>query len=340
MLPISFVFSRFPRLVRDISKKLDKQVEITLLGEQTELDKTVMEKISDPLVHLVRNSLDHGLESAQERLAVGKSETGQVALNAFHQGGNIIIEVMDDGRGLNIEKIRQKATDKGLIDAEQSLSEQEVAELIFLPGFSTADQVSDLSGRGVGMDVVKRNIQDLNGTIDVQTAPGRGSTFTIRLPLTLAILDGQLIRIGRQTYIVPLVTIVESLQIDIEQVNVVGGGLEVLRLRDDYIPILRLHEVFHLDDAQTHLQDALLVVVETDNNKVGLLVDELLAQQQFVIKSLEQNYKRVAGISGATILGNGSVSLILDVVGLLQLAGLKRAGRTDLDFQPPMPAAV
>ncbi|NVK24903.1 MAG: chemotaxis protein CheA [Gammaproteobacteria bacterium] len=340
MMPISFVFSRFPRLVRDISQKLDKQVELKLLGEQTELDKTVMEKISDPMVHLVRNSLDHGLETPDERAAAGKGKTGTVTLNAYHQGGNIVIEIIDDGRGLNTEKIKQKAIANGLIAETDDLSDDEINELIFQPGFSTADAVSDLSGRGVGMDVVKRNINALNGTVEVTSVPNVGSTFTIRLPLTLAILDGQLITVGKNVYIIPLVSIVESLQIDTRKVNTVGGGLEVLRLRDEYIPIMRLYDLFNHHDAQTELENGLLVVVESDNEKVGLLVDELLAQQQFVIKSLEANYKKVDGISGATILGDGSVSLIVDISGLIKLAGLKKAGKQGLDFDKPLSEAV
>jgi two-component system chemotaxis sensor kinase CheA len=340
MLPISFVFSRFPRLVRDISQKLGKQVELKLIGEQTELDKTVMEKISDPMVHLVRNSLDHGLETPEERLAAGKSEQGTVTLNAYHQGGNIVIEIIDDGRGLNTEKIKSKAIANGLIAEDTELSPEEINELIFQPGFSTADEVSDLSGRGVGMDVVKRNINALNGTVEVASTPGAGSTFTIRLPLTLAILDGQLITVGSNVYIIPLVSIVESLQIDLTKVNSVGGGLDVLRLRDEYIPIMRLYEMFNHSDACDKLEDGLLVVVESDNEKVGLLVDDLLAQQQFVIKSLEANYKKVDGISGATILGDGSVSLIVDISGLIKLAGLKKAGKQGLDFSKPLPEAV
>ena len=340
MLPISFVFSRFPRLVRDISQKLDKQVELKLIGEQTELDKTVMEKISDPMVHLVRNSLDHGLETPADRLAAGKGEVGTVTLNAYHQGGNIVIEIIDDGHGLNTAKIKQKALANGLIEESDELSDDEINELIFQPGFSTADAVSDLSGRGVGMDVVKRNINELNGTVEVSSTPNQGSTFTIRLPLTLAILDGQLVTVGDNVYIIPLVSIVESLQIDISKVNSVGGGLDVLRLRDEYIPIMRLHDLFNHNDAQTRLEDGLLVVVESDNEKVGLLVDDLLAQQQFVIKSLEANYKKVDGVSGATILGDGSVSLIIDISGVIKLAGLKKAGKQGLEFNKPLSEAV
>lgn len=340
MLPISFVFSRFPRLVRDISQKLDKQVELKLLGEGTELDKTVMEKISDPMVHLIRNSLDHGLETTSERIEAGKPETGNVTLNAYHQGGNIVIEIIDDGRGLNTQKIKQKAIDNGLIEETDVLSDQEINELIFQPGFSTADEVSDISGRGVGMDVVKRNINALNGTVEVASEPGVGSTFTIRLPLTLAILDGQLVKVGDNIYIIPLVSIVESLQIDRSKVNSVGGGVDVLRLREEYIPILRLHQLFNHPEASQSLDDGLLVVVESDNEKVGLLVDDLLAQQQFVIKSLEANYKKVDGISGATILGSGSISLIIDISGVVKMAGLKKPGQAGLDFTKPLSEAV
>lgn len=330
MLPISFVFSRFPRLVRDTSQKLNKQVELKLLGEQTELDKTVMEKISDPMVHLVRNSLDHGLETPEQRVAAGKDPVGTVTLNAFHQGGNIVIEIMDDGQGLNTEKIRSKAIANGLIQETDELSPDEINELIFMPGFSTADEVSDISGRGVGMDVVRRNIQALNGSVEVASAPGVGSTFTIRLPLTLAILDGQLVKVAQHTYIIPLISIVESLQIDISKVSRVGKDLDVLRLRDEYIPILRLYDIFNHDGAIEELDKTLLVVVESDNHKVGLLVDDLLAQQQVVIKSLEANYQKVDGISGATILGDGRVSLIIDISGLIKLSGLKRPGSQDL----------
>ncbi|WP_339140593.1 chemotaxis protein CheA [Pseudoalteromonas galatheae] len=340
MLPISFVFSRFPRLVRDTSQKLNKQVELKLLGEQTELDKTVMEKISDPMVHLVRNSLDHGLETPEDRIRAGKDPVGTVTLNAFHQGGNIVIEIMDDGRGLNTEKIKSKAIANGLIQATDELTTEEVNELIFRPGFSTADEVSDISGRGVGMDVVRRNIQALNGSVEVTSAKGVGSTFTIRLPLTLAILDGQLVKVAKHTYIIPLISIVESLQIQIKKVSKVGNGLEVLRLRDEYIPILRLYQLFNHDGAIEELDKTLLVVVESDNHKVGLLVDDLLAQQQVVIKSLEANYQKVNGISGATILGDGRVSLIVDISGLIKLSGLKRPGTQELLVEQELDEAV
>ncbi len=339
MLPISFVFSRFPRLVRDISQKLGKQVELKLFGESTELDKTVMEKISDPIVHLIRNSMDHGLETPGEREALGKDPVGSVTLNAFHQGGNIVIEIADDGRGLNSEKIRDKAIERGLISAEETLSVDDINELIFRPGFSTANEVSDISGRGVGMDVVRRNIQELNGSVEVMSEEGQGSTFTIRLPLTLAILDGQLVTVDNHVYIIPLVNIIESIQINIEQVNHVAGDMAILRQRDEYIPILRLNRLFNHSQDNKHLDKGLLVIVDSDSGKVGLLVDDLLSQQQVVIKSLEANFQRVEGVSGATILGDGTVSLIVDISGLIKLAGLKKAGRNGLNFNLPVDKA-
>jgi two-component system, chemotaxis family, sensor kinase CheA len=320
MLPISFSFSRFPRMVRDMSQKLNKKIELVMLGEQTELDKTVIEKIGDPLVHLVRNALDHGLEMPDERIAAGKPETGTVTLNAYHKGGNIIIEVKEDGRGLNVEKIKSKAIERGIIPADADLNDDQINDLIFMAGFSTADVVSDVSGRGVGMDVVRRNIQSLGGTVGVKSIPGQGSTFTVSLPLTLAILDGQTIAVGEENYIVPLVSIVESIQVKSEMVNYVGGKGEVFKLRNEYVPIIRLYEVFGAKPTNTQLEEGLLVVVEGEGKRIGLFIDELQGQQQVVIKSLEANYKKVAGISGATILGDGSVALILDVPGLIRLA--------------------
>ncbi|WP_428239452.1 chemotaxis protein CheA [Gynuella sp.] len=323
MLPISFTFSRMPRLVRDLSSKLGKKVELKLIGESTELDKTVMEKIGDPLVHMVRNSLDHGLESPEQRKAVGKSETGTLTLNAYHHGGNIVIEIIDDGRGIDAEKIRNKAIERDLIKPTDELSREQIYQLLFRPGFSTADQVSDVSGRGVGMDVVKRNIQELNGSIEMESEPGVGSTFKIILPLTLAILDGQLFKLGSETYILPLVSIVESIQIKPSNMNLVAGSVDVFRLRHEYVPVIKLAEVFDVSTGTTDTAEGLLVVVEGDNKKVALLVDDLLGQQQVVIKSLESNYQRVDGISGATILGDGTVALILDVPGIIKMSGIK-----------------
>lgn len=319
MLPISFVFNRFPRLVHDVSGKLGKKVELVITGEQTEIDKTVMEKIGDPMVHLIRNSLDHGLESPDERKAAGKPETGRVELNAYHQGGFIIIDIIDDGRGLNTEKIRQKALDNGLITEDQQLSEQEINELIFKPGFSTAEAVSDLSGRGVGMDVVRRNIESLGGHVSVKSEAGYGSTFSVSLPLTLAILDGQLVRVHEQTYIVPLVSIVETIQADASAMSSIAGENKLLHFREEYIPLINLRTLFRLPPDEEHkMGSSLIAIVENGGNKVGLVVDELYGQQQVVIKSLEVNFKRIEGFAGATILGDGSVALILDIAGLIK----------------------
>jgi len=319
MLPISYSFNRFPRLVHDLSVQLGKKVELKLSGVHTELDKTVLEKMSDPLVHLVRNGLDHGVETPSLRRLAGKPETGLLHLHAFHQGGNIIIQISDDGMGIDVEKIRQKAIHLGLMNKEDNLTDEQLYEFIFLPGFSTTEQVSDLSGRGVGMDVVRRNIRALGGTIEVHSKKGQGTRFSIRLPLTLAILDGQLVRVGEEIYILSLLSIVESLRIKPHLVNSLAGKAEVYKLRDEYIPILRLYELFEITPGTTQLDQGLLVIVEGDGQKIGLFVDELLSQQQIVIKSLDSNFKKIQGISGATILGDGSVALILDVAGLIQL---------------------
>jgi two-component system chemotaxis sensor kinase CheA len=327
MLPISFAFNRFPRLVHDLGGKLGKQIDLRMMGENTELDKTVMEKIGDPLVHLVRNALDHGLETPEVRLAAGKSATGTLLLNAYHQGGNIVIEISDDGAGINRKKVLSKAVERGLLSETEAaaLPDEKICDLIFQPGFSTADVVSDVSGRGVGMDVVRRNIQDVGGSVELSSQEGQGSRITIRLPLTLAILDGQLVRVGDQIYIIPLVSIVESLQARAESINVVAGMAEVYRLRDDYLSVIRLHRIFNIQADTEDLTKGLLVVVEGDSQKAGIFVDELLGQQQVVIKSLESNYRRVDGVSGATILGDGSVALIMDIPGLIRMTNLPAA---------------
>ncbi|WP_446811834.1 chemotaxis protein CheA [Methylomonas sp. 2BW1-5-20] len=321
MLPISFVFSRFPRLAHDISSKLGKKIELKLVGENTEVDKTVVELLSDPLVHLVRNSLDHGIEMPEVRLAAGKPETGTVTLEAYHRGGNIVIEVADDGKGLDKDKLRAKAIEKGLIDADAILSDKQTYELIFMPGFSTAEKLTDISGRGVGMDVVRRNIQALGGNIEILSELGKGSTISIHLPLTLAILDGQSIAVGDETYILPLGSIIESLHVKEDRLNRVAGKGETFWLRGQYLPIIRMHEIFNVPSARTtKLTEGLIVVVEGQGLRCGLFVDDLLGQQQVVIKSLEANYRRIEGVSGATILGDGSVALILDIPGLVRLA--------------------
>jgi two-component system chemotaxis sensor kinase CheA len=317
MLPINFVFNRFPRMVRDISQKLGKKVELKMTGADTEVDKTVLEKIGDPLVHLVRNSIDHGLEMPEARLAAGKSEHGTIHLNAYHKGGNITVEVSDDGAGLNRERILKKARERGLVSADEELSDDRIHNLNFAAGFSTAEQVTDLSGRGVGMDVVRRNINELGGQVQVFSTPGQGSTVRIRLPLTLAILDGQLVRVGNEIYVIPLVSIVETIQVERERVNTIAGRSELFRLREEYVPIIRLYDLFGVEPDSTDLLEGLLMIVEADGRRVGIFVDDLLAQQQVVIKSLETNFRQVPGLAGATMLGDGRVALIVDVPGLI-----------------------
>jgi two-component system chemotaxis sensor kinase CheA len=320
MLPVSFVFSRFPRLVRDLSQRLGKQIKLKMTGEQTELDKTVLEKIGDPLVHLVRNSIDHGIEMPEDRLAAGKAAEGTVHLHAFHKGGSITLEVSDDGKGLDRQRILDKARSRGLVDANAVLTDEQVNDLIFLPGFSTAEATTDLSGRGVGMDVVRRNIKELGGTVELRSEPGEGTRFIINLPLTLAIVDGLSVAVGDEIYIVPLVTIIESLQVRAGMANHIVDHGEVFPFRGDYLPVIRLHEVFGVEPRARQLHEGLLMVVEGDGRRVGLFVDALLGQQQVVIKSMESNYRRIDGVGGATILGEGTVALILDVPGLIRLS--------------------
>ncbi len=293
MLPISFVFNRFPRLVRDLGQRLGKKIELRMTGDQTELDKTVLEKIGDPLVHLVRNSIDHGIEMPDARVSNGKSASGTIELNAYHKGGSVIVEVSDDGGGLKKDKILAKARERGLVAADEELSEDRIFNLIFAPGFSTADVVSDVSGRGVGMDVVKRNINELGGHVQIFSTPGKGSMVRIRLPLTLAILDGQLARVGNEVYVVPIVSIVETMQVRKELVSSIASKGEVFRLRDEYLPIVRLYDLFGIQPDHTELLDGLLMIVEADGKRVGLFVDELMSQQQVVIKSLETNFRPV-----------------------------------------------
>jgi two-component system chemotaxis sensor kinase CheA len=317
MLPISFVFNRFPRLVRDLGQRLGKKIELRMTGDTTELDKTVLEKIGDPLVHLVRNSIDHGIEMPEARVAAGKSASGTIELNAYHKGGSVVVEVSDDGGGLKRDRILAKARERGLVAADEELSEDRIFNLIFAPGFSTADVVSDVSGRGVGMDVVKRNINELGGHVQIFSTPGKGSMVRIRLPLTLAILDGQLARVGSEVYVVPIVSIVETIQVRRELVSSIASQAEVFRLRDDYLPIVRLYELFGIQPEHTELLDGLLMIVEADGKRVGLFVDELMSQQQVVIKSLETNFRPVTGLAGATMLGDGRVALILDIPGVI-----------------------
>jgi two-component system chemotaxis sensor kinase CheA len=326
--------------VHDLSSKLGKQVELKMSGESTELDKTVMERIVDPLVHLVRNTCDHGIEMPDARRAAGKPETGTLTLSACHKGGNVVIEIADDGAGLNQEKILKKARERGLVKPDQQLTADEIHDLIFLPGFSTAEQVSDVSGRGVGMDVVRKNIQGLGGNVEIFSVPGKGARFTVRLPLTLAIMDGQSVAVGKEYYIVPLVSIIVSTIVRNEHVSTMANGGEVFKFRDEYLPLMRLYDLYGATPRTTDISQGLMVVVEGDGRRAGLFVDELLGQQQVVIKSLEANYKRVEGISGATILGDGSVALILDIPGLIRIAHQKKGRLTApaLSFEESMPA--
>lgn len=320
MLPISFIFSRFPRLVRDTSQRLGKQVELQLHGEHTELDKSVIEKLGDPLTHIVRNSIDHGIETPAERQAAGKPASGTVRLSASHQGGSIVVEVSDDGRGLSRERILAKAREKGLA-AHEGMSDAEVWQLVFLPGFSTAETVTELSGRGVGMDVVRRNIQAMGGRIDIDSAAGMGTRLSIRLPLTLAILDGLIVSVAQVNYVVPLTYIVESLQARAEDVRgLAGDAAAVIRVRGEYLPLYSLHGLLRLAAEPLPAERTIVVILESEGRSFALQVDELVGQQQVVIKSLEQNFRRIDGIAGATIMGDGSVALILDVDALPRLA--------------------
>ncbi len=317
MIPMSLVFNRFPRMLRDLAGKLGKKVELVTQGEATELDKGLVEKITDPLTHLVRNSCDHGIELPAERAAKGKPETGTITLVASHQGGSIVIEVRDDGKGLNRAKLLSKARERGL-DVSDAMTDQDVYGLIFAPGFSTADQVTDVSGRGVGMDVVKKNITALGGTVEIDSAEGYGMTVRVRLPLTLAIMDGMSVGVGEECYILPLSSVVESFQVQDGMVKTIGGSGRVVEVRDEYMPVIDLERVFEVPRFDFERVSNIMVVVEAEGGRVALLVDELLGQQQVVVKNLEANYRKVDDVSGATILGDGRVALILDVGSLVR----------------------
>jgi two-component system, chemotaxis family, sensor kinase CheA len=317
MIPMSVVFNRFPRMLRDLAAKLGKKVEFVTHGEATELDKGLVEKITDPLTHLVRNSCDHGIELPAERLAKGKPEHGTITLSASHQGGSIVIEVRDDGKGLSREKLLKKAREKG-IDAPDSMTDQEVWSLIFAAGFSTAEVVTDVSGRGVGMDVVKKNILGLGGTVEIDSAEGYGMSVKVRLPLTLAIMDGMSVGVGEECYILPLSSVVESFQVQPGMIRTIGGTGRVVEVRDEYMPVLELERIFNVPRFDFENVSAIMVVVEAEGGRVALLVDELLGQQQVVVKNLEANYRRVDDVSGATIMGDGRVALILDVGSLVR----------------------
>ncbi|MGJ0191128.1 chemotaxis protein CheA [Pantoea sp. RRHST58] len=323
MMPMEYVFSRFPRLVRDLASKLGKEVELTLLGSSTELDKSLIERIIDPLTHLVRNSLDHGIEAPEKRLAAGKVATGNLTLSAEHQGGNICIEVSDDGAGLNRERILAKALSSGL-PVSENMSDEEVGMLIFAPGFSTAEQVTDVSGRGVGMDVVKRNIQEMGGHVEIASKQGKGTTIRILLPLTLAILDGMSVRVADEVFILPLNAVMESLQPRSEELKPLAGGECVLEVRGEYLPLVELWNVFDVQGAKTEATQGIVVILQSAGKRYALLVDQLIGQHQVVVKNLESNYRKVPGISAATILGDGSVALIVDVSALQSLNREKR----------------
>jgi two-component system, chemotaxis family, sensor kinase CheA len=329
MVPVSSVFSRLPRLARDLSGALGKQVRVEIAGGETELDKGMVERIGDPLTHLVRNAIDHGIESPADRLRTGKPEHGTLQVRAFHQGGNVVIEIEDDGRGLDAEKIRSKAAAVGLIKADDQLSPEAIQELIFRPGFSTAEQVTDVSGRGVGMDVVRTNIESLNGSISLDSQAGRGTRLRISLPLTLAIIDGLCVSVAEEVYIVPLVAIVQSFRPRPEDVRTIAGRGEVVCVRGQVLPLLRLRRLFAVARRQDADAEGIVVIVENQGVNVGLLVDDIVGQAQVVIKSLEANFRRVEGVMGATIMGDGRVGLILDV------QGLTRIGRGPATTKPP-----
>jgi two-component system chemotaxis sensor kinase CheA len=323
MLPISNVFQRFPRMVHELSARLGKKVELKMSGEGTELDRGLIEKISDPLTHLVRNAIDHGLETPQARIAAGKTPVGTVTLRASQRGGNILIEVSDDGRGLDRERILANAQRRGIAIAPDA-PDAEVFQLIFEAGFSTAAQVTDVSGRGVGMDVVKRNIQALNGTVDLGSVPGQGTTVTVSVPLTLAIMEAMTISIGAETYVLPLACVVESLSVGTKDLHTLPGHGDTLRVREEFLPVLHLARLFPPQKPREQAA-GIAVIVETDGVKAALLVDELVGQQQVVVKSLETNFRKVPGLSGATVMGDGSVALILDVAHLVRLSGRESA---------------
>lgn len=328
MMPMEYVFSRFPRLVRDLASKLNKQVELTLLGSSTELDKSLIERIIDPLTHLVRNSLDHGIEDPETRLAAGKQPVGNLTLSAEHQGGNICIEVLDDGAGLNRQKILAKAQSQGMA-VNEHMSDEDVGMLIFAPGFSTAEQVTDVSGRGVGMDVVKRNIQEMGGHVQVSFQAGKGTSIRILLPLTLAILDGMSVKVSNEVFILPLNAVMESLQPLAEDLHPLAGGERVLQVRGEYLPLVELFRVFDVENAKTEATQGIVVILQSAGRRYALLVDQLIGQHQVVVKNLESNYRKVPGISAATILGDGSVALIVDVSALQALNREKRVMADD-----------
>ena len=336
MVPIAASFQKMARIVRDLSLRLGKQVRLETEGEETELDKTVVDQIGDPLLHMVRNSVDHGIESVEQRLASGKSPEGLICLKAYHQGGNFIIEIEDDGKGLDRQTILRKAIDRGIVSENDTLSDEEVYGLIFAPGFSTAEQVTDVSGRGVGMDVVRRNVESLQGSISIRSVKGEGCRMIVRLPLTLAILDGLLVQVGSNSYVIPLLSVVESIKPSANEIRSVLGRGEVITLRGEVVPLMRLDRILNIRPPGQRCEDELLVIVEDQGGKYALVVDELLGQQQVVIKNLESNFQKVPGVAGATILGDGRVALILDINGLCGLESRSHTATTP--ESPAVPA--
>jgi two-component system chemotaxis sensor kinase CheA len=320
MVPIHGVFQKMARLVRDVARKFGKEIDFDMVGGETELDRNVVEAISDPLVHMVRNSVDHGIEMPDDRERNGKSRAGRVELKAYHQAGSIVIEITDDGRGLNKAKLLKKAREAGLLKDGQELTEQEIFKLIFHPGLSTAEKVTDVSGRGVGMDVVKKNVESLRGRIDITSTEGKGSTFTIRLPLTLAVIDGLVVKVGSERYIIPLTSVEQSIRPKPEHLSTLQGRAEMCLIRDRLLPLFRLHRLFNVQAKHEDPTEALVVIVQDEDRHCCLLVDELLGQQQVVIKSLGESLGQIQGISGGAILGDGNISLILDVPGLIAMA--------------------
>lgn len=320
MVPISLVFDKIPRLVFELTKQLGKKVDLKISGEDTELDKTIVEKLDQPMTHLVRNCLDHGIEDIESRKKSGKSEEGTLSIHAYHAGGRIVIEIKDDGAGICPKKILNNAIEKGLVEEGSNLSKQDILDLLFVPGFSTAKEISNISGRGVGMDVVKNNIKELGGEVMINSKLGKGSTFSIQLPLTLAILDGQLLQVGAQTYILPLENIISFVTVEKDKIKSVNKTEELYFFEDDYIPIVRMHNIFNIKDANKNIDECILVIIKSRNKYMALMVDALLEQQQVVIKNIETNYKKMDGVSGATILGDGTISFIIDVNSITQLA--------------------
>jgi len=320
MVPVEGTFNRFRRVVRDLSFELGKKIEIKMSGTETELDKNVIEQISDPLKHMIRNSIDHGIEMPEERRQIGKAEIGVIWLKAFQREGNIFIEISDDGKGIDKKSVLAKAIEKGQAEAGKSYSDKEIFDMLFAPGLSTSENVSELSGRGVGMDVVKRNIEDLRGSIEITSEEGKGSTFRIKLPLTLAIIDGMMVKVGTEVLTIPLSVIDKSVRPSRSEIKTVEGKGELVDIKGDYLPLVRLYQLFNLPSVKIDPTEALVVVLHGEQNRFGILVDDVLGQMQAVIKSIDKNFKKIEGTSGATILGNGKVSLILDVYSIERMA--------------------